>query len=234
MRATAGRRSGSTSSSRSSQRACTGSRSGGRSGSRRSGRTRTSPGRARTSSRSTPRRGSGTRRSTSCLADGRRSRSTATTHDAPAGTVVHLADPSVRRQPARRPGTLVLAIGGKPGEPYTRRRGSGTSRPRGSAPRWTRSRARAPGRGRERFPDHVGCCSRSPAGKRSPAGRRGARDAPPRRGARPAGPRVGAKDEDLASVRDRFLERVETVAAAPPRGRRRLPAGRPAASGSRP
>ena len=42
------------------------------------------------------------------------------TQDAPAGTVVHLADPSVRRYArAEEPGTLVLAIGAKPGEPYS-------------------------------------------------------------------------------------------------------------------
>jgi len=41
-------------------------------------------------------------------------------HDAPAGTVVHLADPAVRRHArAEEPGTLVLAIGGKPGEAHT-------------------------------------------------------------------------------------------------------------------
>ena len=41
-------------------------------------------------------------------------------HDVPAGSVVHLADPSVRRHArAEEPGTVVLAIGGKPGEAYT-------------------------------------------------------------------------------------------------------------------
>jgi quercetin dioxygenase-like cupin family protein len=39
--------------------------------------------------------------------------------DAPAGTIVHLPDPSVRRTAvARDPGTTVLAVGGKPGEPF--------------------------------------------------------------------------------------------------------------------
>lgn len=39
--------------------------------------------------------------------------------DAPAGTIVHLPDPSVRRTAvAREPGTAILAVGAKPGEPY--------------------------------------------------------------------------------------------------------------------
>ena len=40
--------------------------------------------------------------------------------DAPAGTVVHLRDPDLRRHAvAAEDGTAVLAIGGKPGEAYT-------------------------------------------------------------------------------------------------------------------
>jgi quercetin dioxygenase-like cupin family protein len=39
--------------------------------------------------------------------------------DAPAGTIVHLPDPSVRRTAvAREPGTAILAVGAKSGEPY--------------------------------------------------------------------------------------------------------------------
>ena len=39
--------------------------------------------------------------------------------DAPAGTLVFLRDPKVRRAAvAQEPGTTVLALGGKPGEPY--------------------------------------------------------------------------------------------------------------------
>jgi len=39
--------------------------------------------------------------------------------DAPAGTIVHLPDPAVRRSAvAAEPGTAVLAVGAKPGEPY--------------------------------------------------------------------------------------------------------------------
>jgi mannose-6-phosphate isomerase-like protein (cupin superfamily) len=42
------------------------------------------------------------------------------TVDAPAGTVVFVRDPDVRRHArAEEPGTTVLAIGGKPGEAYT-------------------------------------------------------------------------------------------------------------------
>jgi hypothetical protein len=39
--------------------------------------------------------------------------------DAPAGTIVHLPDPSVRRAAvAQEPGTTILAVGAKPGEPF--------------------------------------------------------------------------------------------------------------------
>ena len=39
--------------------------------------------------------------------------------DAPAGTIVHLPDPSVRRKAvAAEPDTRVLAVGAKPGEPF--------------------------------------------------------------------------------------------------------------------
>ena len=39
--------------------------------------------------------------------------------DAPAGTIVHLPDPTVRRTAvAKEPGTTVLAVGAKPGEAY--------------------------------------------------------------------------------------------------------------------
>jgi tetratricopeptide (TPR) repeat protein len=40
--------------------------------------------------------------------------------DAPAGTVVFISDPDVQRHArAEEPGTAVLAVGGKPGEPYS-------------------------------------------------------------------------------------------------------------------
>jgi hypothetical protein len=39
--------------------------------------------------------------------------------DAPAGTIVHLPEPGVRRSAvAKEPGTTILAVGAKPGEPY--------------------------------------------------------------------------------------------------------------------
>lgn len=39
--------------------------------------------------------------------------------DAPAGTIVHLPDPTVKRAAvAAEPGTTVLAVGAKPGEPF--------------------------------------------------------------------------------------------------------------------
>jgi tetratricopeptide (TPR) repeat protein len=39
--------------------------------------------------------------------------------DAPAGTVVHIPDPEVRRgASAKEPGTTLLGLGGRPGEPY--------------------------------------------------------------------------------------------------------------------
>lgn len=42
------------------------------------------------------------------------------TFDAPAGTIVHIADPELRRVAvAEEPGTTVLAVGGKPGEAFT-------------------------------------------------------------------------------------------------------------------
>jgi hypothetical protein len=41
------------------------------------------------------------------------------TLDAPAGTIVHLSDPAVKRKAvAEEEATLVLAVGGPPGEPY--------------------------------------------------------------------------------------------------------------------
>jgi Cupin domain len=41
-------------------------------------------------------------------------------HDVPAGSLVHIADPTVRRHAvANVPGTTVLAIGAKPGEAFT-------------------------------------------------------------------------------------------------------------------
>jgi len=80
------------------------------------------------------------------------------TLDAPAGTIVFLRDPAVRRYAtAAEPGTTVLAIGGRPGEAYTP-----------SAWEWyfEAERFRDPldpeaalrlmDEANERFPDHVG------------------------------------------------------------------------------
>ena len=129
------------------------------------------------------------------------------TLDAPAGTVVFLRDPGVRRYAtAAEPGTTVLAIGGKPGEAYTP-----------SAWEWyfEAERFRDPldpeaalrlmDEANERFPDHVGvmystACWLALAGRtdeawetlqrtieREPKTREWARD-----------------DEDLAAFRDRL------------------------------
>ena len=78
--------------------------------------------------------------------------------DAPAGTIVFLRDPTVRRYAsAAEAGTTVLAVGGKPGEAYTP-----------SAWEWyfeaerfrdpldTEAALRLMDEANERFPDHVG------------------------------------------------------------------------------
>jgi quercetin dioxygenase-like cupin family protein len=41
------------------------------------------------------------------------------THDAPAGTVVHVADPSVQRSAVGEDGTTILAVGAKPGAVFS-------------------------------------------------------------------------------------------------------------------
>jgi quercetin dioxygenase-like cupin family protein len=131
------------------------------------------------------------------------------THDAPAGTIVHLADPSVPRHArADEPRTTVLAIGGKRGEAFTP-----------SAWEWyfEAERFRASmdtegalallAEGRERFPDNVGmlfstACWQALAGLDDEA-------LASLRRAEALDPRVrewAAGDEDLASVRDRFAE----------------------------
>lgn len=128
-------------------------------------------------------------------------------HDAPAGTIVHLSDPAVRRHArAEEPGTLVLAVGGKPGEAYTP-----------SAWEWyfEAERFRAAmdtegalvllAEGEERFPDHPGMLY-SIACWQALAGRGDEALATLRRAAE-LEPRVrewAAGDDDLASVRDRL------------------------------
>ena len=186
---------GSPTSSRSSQRECTGSRFGGRSGSRRSGTNAYVAEAGRGHRRGAhSRRTSATRRSTSCSAAGRRSRSTTRRTTRPAGIVVHLADPSVRRYArAEEPGTLVLAIGAKPGEPYIPSAWEWYFEAEKFRPSMDTDAALAfLSEGLERFPDHFGdgLLVRLLASARRPR-RRSARDAAPRRGARPACPRVG-------------------------------------------
>ena len=130
-------------------------------------------------------------------------------HDAPAGTLVHLAEPSVRRRArAEEPGTLVLAIGGKPGETYAP-----------SAWEWyfEAERFREPldpeaalrllDEANERFPEHSGvlysiACWQALAGRDDDA-------LEMLRRAERVEPRVrewAATDEDLASIRDRLAE----------------------------
>ena len=127
--------------------------------------------------------------------------------DAPAGTVVFLRDPSVRRHAtAAEPGTTVLAIGGKPGEAYTP-----------SAWEWyfEAERFRDPldpeaalrlmDEANERFPDHVGvmystACWLALAGRNDEAW-----ETLQRTIEREPKTREWAKDdEDLAAFRDRL------------------------------
>ena len=129
------------------------------------------------------------------------------TLDAPAGTIVFLRDPSVRRYAtAAEPGTTVLAVGGKPGEAYTP-----------SAWEWyfEAERFRDPldpeaalrlmDEANERFPDHAGVLY-STACWLALAGREDDALATLRRAAE-LEPRVrewAAGDDDLVSVRDRL------------------------------
>jgi len=129
------------------------------------------------------------------------------TLDAPAGTVVFLRDPSVRRYAtAAEPATTVLAIGGKPGEAYTP-----------SAWEWyfEAERFRDPldpeaalrlmDEANERFPDHVGvmystACWLALAGRNDEAW-----EALQRTIEREPKTREWAKDdEDLAAFRERL------------------------------
>ena len=127
--------------------------------------------------------------------------------DAPAGTVVFLRDPAVRRYAsAAEPGTTVLAVGGKPGEAYTP-----------SAWEWyfeaerfrdpldTEAALRLMDEANERFPDHVGvvystACWLALAGRDDEALEtlRRAVELDPRTREWAAG------DDDLTSVRDRL------------------------------
>jgi mannose-6-phosphate isomerase-like protein (cupin superfamily) len=127
--------------------------------------------------------------------------------DAPAGTMVFLRDPTVRRYAsAAEPGTTVLAVGGKPGEAYTP-----------SAWEWyfEAERFRDPldpeaalrlmDEANERFPDHVGvvystACWLALAGREDEALER-------LRRAVELDPRTrewAADDDDLAPIRERL------------------------------
>lgn len=129
------------------------------------------------------------------------------THDAPAGTLVHLADPAVRRHArAEEPGTVVLAVGGKPGDAYTP-----------SAWEWyfEAERFRVPldpeaalrlmDEANELFPDHVGVAYAT-ACWLALAGRHDEALAALRRAVEldPRAREWAADDEDLVSVRDRL------------------------------
>jgi hypothetical protein len=129
------------------------------------------------------------------------------TLDAPAGTVVFLRDPSVRRYArAAEPGTTVLAVGGRPGEAYTP-----------SAWEWyfeaerfrdpldTEAALRLMDEANERFPDHVGVVY-STACWLALAGRDDEALATLRRAAEldPRTREWAAGDEDLVAIRDRL------------------------------
>jgi tetratricopeptide (TPR) repeat protein len=127
--------------------------------------------------------------------------------DAPAGTIVFLRDPTVRRYAsAAEPGTTVLAVGGKPGEAYAP-----------SAWEWyfEAERFRDPldpeaalrlmDEANERFPDHVGvvystACWLALAGREDEALERLRRAVE----LDPQTREWAAGDDDLVSVRDRL------------------------------
>lgn len=116
-------------------------------------------------------------------------------YDAPGGTIVHLADPSVRRHArAEEPNTVVLAVGGKPGVAYT-------------PSTWEWAALALLDERLERFPEHVAvllaiACCQALAGTDDAA-------LETLRRAEAIEPQVrewAAGDADLASVRARLLE----------------------------
>ena len=129
------------------------------------------------------------------------------TLDAPAGTVVFLRDPSVRRYAqAAEPGTTVLAVGGKPGEPYTPSAWEWYfEAERFREPLDTEAALRLMEEANERFPDNVGvvystACWLALAGREDEA-------LEALRRAAELDPKVAewaAGDDDLASIRDRL------------------------------
>jgi mannose-6-phosphate isomerase-like protein (cupin superfamily) len=130
-------------------------------------------------------------------------------HDAPAGTIVHLADPSVRRQArADEPETLVLAVGGKPGEAYEPSAWEWYFEAEKFRPAMDTDGALALlAEGLERFPDHSGmlysiACWQALAGRDDEA-------LETFRRAEALEPRLrewAANDDDLASIRDRLTD----------------------------
>lgn len=129
------------------------------------------------------------------------------TLDAPAGTVVFLRDPSVRRYArAAEPGTTVLAVGGKPGEAYTPSAWEWYfEAERFREPLDTEAALRLMDEANERFPDHVGvvystACWLALAGREDEA-------LTTLRRAFELDPRTrewAANDDDLATIRDRL------------------------------
>ena len=148
--------------------------------------------------------------------------------DAPAGTIVHLADPSVRRYArAVEPNTVVLAVGGKPGEAYTPSAWEWYFEAERFRPTMDKDESELEhfltdrseplpdadaalsllDEALERFPDHVGvlfsiACWQAIAGRNDEA-------LETLRRAEAIEPRIrewAARDDDLASVRDRLLE----------------------------
>lgn len=131
------------------------------------------------------------------------------TLDAPAGTIVFLCDPAIRRYAcAAEPGTTVLAVGGKPGEAYTP-----------SAWEWyfEAERFRDPldpeaalrlmDEANERFPDHAGvvystACWLALAGRDDDALATLVRAVE----LEPRAREWAASDDDLASIRDKLSE----------------------------
>jgi hypothetical protein len=139
------------------------------------------------------------------------------TLDAPAGTIVFLRDPTVRRYAsAAEPGTTVLAVGGKAGEAYTP-----------SAWEWyfeaerfrdpldTEAALRLMEEANERFPDHVGVVY-STACWLALAGREDEAVETLRRAAEldPKVPEWAAADDDLAPIHDRLGPAASGTAGA--------------------
>ena len=127
--------------------------------------------------------------------------------DAPAGTIVFLRDPSVRRYAqAAEPGTTVLAIGGKPGEAYTPSAWEWYfEAERFREPLDTEAALRLMDEANERFPDHVGVVY-STACWLALAGRDEEALATLRRAVEldPRTREWAANDDDLATIRDRL------------------------------